>query len=248
MKLLIFGSPRTRTSYLLDVLCQHYNIRNFREPYTGQLVTESKDFEVYKYKNKEVTNRLKTQDNFGVKVFTDALIDWYFFTENADYSKLTKQSIMDMYDIHNIDMYDQVYITYRNNSIDRFCSFTRAFSLNKFIFRKGQENSIKFYSPKNVNLEYKYKDLKLSLFTDILHTQLIKQIMQRKNNTICLEYDEIKPFVNFNYSNVESQCVESFYDYKNTLKNYNQICDDFTKARLELEQAGAIELVSTLFT
>lgn len=247
MKLLIFGSPRTRTSYLLDVLCQHYNIKNFREPYTGQLVTESRNFEIYKSKNKEVTNNLKDQDNFGLKIFTDALIDWDFFRENADYRKLTKQSIMDIYDIHNLNMYDQIYITYRKNSVDRFCSFTRAFSQNKFIFRKGQENSIKFYSPKNVNLEYSYQNLKVSLLTDILHNQLSKEIMQRKHNAICLEYDEIKNFVTSNYPNIESQCVESFYDYKNTLKNYNQICDDFDKAKLELEQEGAIEVVSTLF-
>lgn len=247
MKLLIFGSPRTRTSYLLDVLCQHYNIKNFREPYTGRIVTECKNFETYKNKNIEITNKLKKENNFGLKIFTDALIDWELFRENADYSNLTKQSIMDIYDIHNLDMYDQIYITYRKNSVDRFCSFTRAFSQNKFIFRKGQENSIKFYSPKNINLEYKYSNLKLFLFTDILHNQLIKYLTKRKNNITCLEYAEVKTFVNTNFPTIESQCVESFYDYKNTLKNYNQICDDFIRAKLELEQERAVELISTLY-
>lgn len=246
MKLLIFGSPRSRTSYLLDVLCQYYNIKNFREPYTGQLAAESNNFETYKFKCQEVTNSLKNQDNFGLKIFTAALINWDFFREDANYRTLTKESIMDMYDIHNLDMYDKIYITYRKNSVDRFCSFTRAFSQNKFIFRKGQENSIKFYSPKNVNLEYNYQSLKVSLLTDMLHNELIKQIIQRKNNVICLEYNEIKNFVSTNYPNIETQCVESFYDYKNKLKNYNQICDDFNKAKLELEQEGAVESISTL--
>lgn len=254
MKILVYGLPRTRSTFILDVLCQFNKLTYLGEPYHGILAIESKkSFVNYKSKQSKVTLELRQQDNFGLKLFTNGLINWDFVQMNnplADpkYNTITKNDVIDIYETHDIDMYDKIYIIHRKNGIDRFCSFTQAKQHNNFAFRRGQEKLVKMYSPKNINLDYKYSDLKFFLFCDILHNQLSNQLMSKKNNVIQLEYDDITKFVNDNCPNIESRFTENFYDYKNKIKNYNQISDDFERAKLEFEKDEVAEVISNLFS
>ncbi|NBP58158.1 hypothetical protein EBU71_16800, partial [bacterium] len=86
MKILLFGHPRSRSSYLLDVLCQHYNLENLFEYYHfARIDTENKTlfkepkiiFNNYKKFVKQYTETLFQKDNFAHKLFPGFVSNYY---------------------------------------------------------------------------------------------------------------------------------------------------------------------------
>lgn len=257
MKILVYGSPRTRSSYLLDVLCQNYNLANYFEPYGIQMVDEIKTripfhklhielWDAFKQKTKDMTLALSKQDNFGCKFFSGNLVNWVNYTPNVlnpnpDYTKLTKDEFIDAFDFHGINMYDQIFFTYRENLADQYCSYQHAEQHSTFLFKQGQEKLAKIYAPKSKAITYTYFDLKFWVFSAIVFDVFTEQIIKRKNNVTVLEYNQIPDYVKTNFPNITSKLVENCYDYKLTITNYNQIFDDVSKAKEELNAEGVIQ-------
>lgn len=262
MKILVYGLPRTRSSYLLDVLCQHYNLKNYFEPYGGILLKSIKDkipkhkyptllWSEFKTKTKEVTVKLTTQDDFGCKIFAGNLFDWIKYTPNQmnpipNYTGFTKDEFICAYEYYNIDMYDKIYFTYRNNEADQFCSFEHADQHNNFMFFKGQEKLAKLFSPKHKTIKYNYVNIKFWIFQSVVYNWFSEKLLKTKTNIIKLEYNEIPNYLQIKYPNITSRWVENCYDYSKTINNYKQIFDDCQKAKEELHQEGVYEYLDLL--
>lgn len=251
MKILLFGMARSRSSYLSDILANHYNYENYYEPYHRQLVEViNKKFDTHKRKEKweayvkaanGVTNKLKNKDNFVVKLFPDALYDFFKFEDNSIprfyYWDIKKSDCLPILEHYNIQMYDVMYATYRTNKIDNVCSFLSAARHDQFLF--VSEQRAKFYAPKKIKLSYNPIQIEHLAFNDYFYYLNLEIVKKHYPNIICLDYDEIPNYVNNNFPNVKSKFIDTKYDYKNNIVNYDEIADDYMKARKKIEESCA---------
>lgn len=241
MRILNFGLPRTRSSFLIDVLAKAYDLDNLYEPYHNPIINKVIEKNLQGddrwidscRQTLELTNSLKIKDNFVCKLFPDALFNIFkkldgnnFIFDNTDYHNIEKS--------YNISMYDKIYVTYRKNYVDLVCSFLHASKHQNFLYSEKNKNLIKFHSPKNTNLNYtKHHLIRLALTFYFFEHYLNE--LKKLNDVIILEYNEIPEFVNKEFSGIKSELVESQFDYKNKIKNYVQLSEDFVDVQQNLK-------------
>jgi hypothetical protein len=234
MKVLLYGLPRTRSTYLTDILSQHYNLQNYFEPY-HKAITESIDnsydinqrdekWQAYLIRCQEITNKLKIKDNFILKIFPEAI---YNVPQIQNRQFLPSQSdLVPFIEFYNIGMYDQIYVTYRENKTDWLCSLLYAKNHDAFLFTNT--NKAKFYAPKKIKLEYNIP-LEFFAFNELMYEYGLRILKHYTTNVVELEYNEIPNYIKRNFSEIKSDLVDTQYDYKNNILNYEQIKIDYEK-------------------
>lgn len=243
MKILNFGLPRTRSSYLVDVLAKAYNLENLFEPYHNPIIDDilSKKLsgdEAWKHhlqSTMSLTSDLNNKDNFIVKLFSDALFNFHkkvyagqneFVFESND--------CIDLYKYYNLSAYDKIYISYRKNYADLICSFLLARKRNTFLYTETNQLSLKFNKPKNTFLNYDKMEMTRLALSFYFYEHYATQL-KKLPNVIFLEYDDIPVYLNSNFANVTSIYVDSCFDYKNKIKNYDEIDKDYNDIRDRLK-------------
>lgn len=243
MKILNFGLPRTRSSYLVDVLSQAYNLDNLFEPYHNDIIDKIiadklKGDDAWKYSidfTLNLTNNLYNKNDFILKLFPDACFNFHldpfkgqtkFIFQASDYFDLTKS--------HNLQMYDKIYITYRENYVDLICSFLLAQKKQTFLYTDKNKNLIKFNKPKNLTLDYSIMEL-TRLTLSFYFFEHYCDILKTLPNVTCIEYNDIPKYLKYEYPDVTSTFIDTEFDYVNKIKNYNQISDDYYCLREKFE-------------
>ena len=274
MKILIYCQPRTRSSFLLDILCKHYNLKNYYEPYSDLLnpsyhktFNKSPDnvFQKYKQNGKEITERLKNTENFGVKLFAVCCYNYYKFAGIAARNSaifpdkhtgtineksiigdppLEKKDLINVIDHYNLDMYDKIYVLYRDE-VEKLASNYHATYHERFIYRTEDIGFLKLYNTENKSLptiqEWK---LKARILETVIFKYNVELLKKKYNNLVMLDYKDIPNYVKENYPNIVSEHQETNFDYK-SLKKYDQLEELIKQYEKELK---VDELLETLLS
>ena len=253
MKILIYGNARTRSTYLIDILAKHYDCPNLFEPYHRKITDKldktlnfyerDKKYELYLQETKKVTEHLKKLPKFAVKLFPDALYNFYKYpTDTNKYKDIKKSDCLPFIETFNIQMYDLIFATTRNNTTDWLCSFLTAQREDMFLFKNEKE--ARFYAPRNTKLKYTKSFMEGMAFSNIFFEINFKVLKKFYPNIIRLDYDEIPSYVQDNFSGIKTSLIDTKYNYKKLITNYSQIEKDFEQARIDIEEEKIIKLLS----
>lgn len=240
---------RSRSTFLSNILAQHYGYDNLFEPYHSQITRPIIDnfgigqikekWEAYVKASREITNSLKERDNFVIKVFPDGLYNFWKFdhnlTETITYKELKLNDCLPVIEHYNIKMYTSIYATYRNNHNDFICSILTALKHNQFLFYS--QAKAKFYAPKKINLSYTKQQLDYYAFLDFYYHVNLNKLKELNTNVIYLEYDEIPKYVEANFSNIEPKLIDAKFDYRNNILNYDQLGQDYQESRINIKES-----------
>lgn len=245
MKILLYCLPRTRSSFLQDVVSQYYNLENIFEPYKPtEFACTHKVFWLkpeiiganFKKEVKKVSDTLLAKDNFCAKLFPlhtyNAMMNLWRRTDNF---AVTPEVIFDLDKDHNIRTYDKIFVLKRRNLADFFCSYYFAYERAEFTFTKEVESFVEIYRPKNkIKVNPDYKIIKAHVVD--LYIMEYQHNWLKKNNipTIDLDYDDVPNYVAEHYPNIQSKHIETKYNYKDFLLNYDEILEQVEKAKKEL--------------
>lgn len=243
MKVLILGTVRSRSSFLIDVICKHYNLQNLFEAYRHIEDQVSKKV-LFKYPDKlwplyiketiEYTNTLKEKDNFAIKIFPGQWLNcWkynYHHVKNVDWN-LLPSDIMDIKITHNIEMYDKIFILKRSNVVDYFCSYISARSRHRFLYNQNDTHIVNLYKKNAKHLVYDENQLKISII-EKLGIDYISDLLRKENIKFTeLEYDDVPAYVSNNFPNITSELIDPGFNYQELILNYDQIKNDLEKTK-----------------
>lgn len=185
MKILIYSQQRTRSSFLLDVLCQHYNLKNYFEPYSDLLNpsyhkcfdrSPNNVFKKYLENGKELTEKLRNTDDFGVKLFAVCSYNYFKFanttardTRHLDLT-LEKKDLVNVIENYDLDMYDRIYVLHRDET-QRLASNLHAEYHDNFLFHTDKKGYLALCDTENKSLP-KFEDWKIK--AKLLETVVFK--------------------------------------------------------------------------
>ena len=232
MKIAVLTMTRTRSSYLLDILAKHYQITNLYEKYKDinpdQFkkkcigISSKEVWERYKTQTVTLTNQIFLENqSFVVKIFPITVLNYF-----SNLSGYSKDDFLDLVRYYRLDEYDKVFILTRNNITDLACSHIYAMQ-TQFLFAKDEVAKIDYYNPSrkkkvflsNQNLKYFQSRIDQHLFLEHIHLYLDRQQIPYTK----LDYGSVKDYVGTHCPNIESDIIESKYDYAAHLSNYEEI-------------------------
>lgn len=210
MKICIIAFARTRSSMLLETISLFYNI-----PILGQQINE------LAFKGPLIPSSYKsiiTNDSLA-KDGVIRLHPLHFHPKKIlQYSEKDRTAEFDLF---NFKQYDQVYVLYRESISDVLASYFVAEELNTFTY---QGNIKPFQNIKPIEM------------TPDLHKHIISHIYSEKfvlklkeyftiNNIEYkdLFYNDIPKFCKNNYPGKKTFHIETNYDYRSIIKNYDDI-------------------------
>lgn len=240
MRIAIFTMTRTRSSFLLDTLCQYYKIQNHFEYYNNTYSSETFNsfykirskmiFEKFSSTKKQETKDLFTWPSFGIKIFPHNFVG--FIRENSSfqpnkktYPLFIKENVLDLIEYFNLDQYDKIYILNRKEVVDNIISQLYALQIGKFLLTtsdKHRSNQLKpngeLYLTTNNNYVHRSR-IYCHLFLKYLPRYFDKLNIRYKE----LDYDDVPLYIEKNYPSIKSQFVDTEFDYKNGITNYSEI-------------------------
>ena len=237
MKILIYSQQRTRSSFLLDVLCQNYNLKNYFEPYSDLLNpsyhkcfdrSPNNVFKRYIENGKELTEKLKNSDNFGVKLFAVCSYNYYKFAGTTARNpkdldiKLEKNDLVNIIENYNLDMYDKIFVLSRDET-QRLASNLHAEYHDNFLFHKNMKGWLELCDTENKSLP-KFEDwkIKAKLLETVAFKYHVELLKRRYKNLVILDYEQVPDYVKTHYPDIESIHQETNFNYKE-LKKYDQL-------------------------
>lgn len=232
MKIAVISMTRTRSSYLLDVLAKNYQIPNLYEYYktinpdtfkTKCIGVSSKEvWDRYRKQTLETTDKLFLENSsFVVKIFPITVLN--YFSNQQGYSK---DDVLDLIKFYKINEYDRVFLLTRNNITDLVCSHLYAMQ-TQFLFSKDDLAKIEYFNPSrkkkvslsNQDLKFFHSRIDQHLFLEHVHLYLEKHKIAYTK----LDYDNIKGYAKENFPTIQSDLVESNFNYSKYLSNYKDI-------------------------
>ena len=250
MKPLIIGTPRTRTSFILNTICSFYKAKNYFELYTEEQVyvrdycvrqkgSSPKEFSVYyNQRLQQIKQKIFFNDKFGIKIFPT-----HFYNSLQIHNQHTrlidesfKESIFkNISDLFHINLYDNIYLLHRYNLTDIILSYV--LSKNSMVFRYTTPLDFKRDPLKIENFSVTDADYALidSLIMCHLLIDNIEQYLTKYSLPYTkLEYSQIPAYAEKNYPNVDSGILENKFNYREIAPNYNEVNDYVEKRKLEL--------------
>lgn len=248
---------RTRSSYFLDTLCKNYKITNQFEFYSDARPENEKKsffkdntslFNNYKKIILSYTERLHKNTDFGIKLFPTIGLNYSkFSTSPTPDFLLEKSDFLDLETYFQISKYDQIFLLHRNDIVNCLASFFHAQNItiqvdertskNGALFSEEHRNLINFYKPKN-KLVYNKHTLMLAVY-EFLCLQIYEKYLISNNITYNkLEYSDIPNYIKNNFSGIDSDLIETHYDYSQ-FSNYKKFesdvleCLDYLKTQID---------------
>lgn len=261
MKIFVMGMVRTRSSYLLDILCKYYNIKNEFEYYAGgRTENDAKTFfkehkimfENYKKIVLKYTERLHTNNNFATKFFPTLGVNYLKLKSRHSVTYPPSPSytfevadFLDLQSYFRINEYDKIYFLYRKNLASGMASFLHGKSIQTrvnpemnykkgLIFEQNEKYLINLYNPKN-KLYYTKEDVNMYVYEYLLLEMYERYLIGKNISFTKLEYDEIPKYVQENFPDVSSDYVETNYDYTN-FSNYKELEQDINDSLYTLKK------------
>lgn len=243
MKVFIFAQPRTRSTYLQDIISRHYKLSNLHEP-TVELDKKFEGKAKFYNPNKSWTlyqDHLEkyfqdTIDNSCTKVLSNVLINNNFYYRKhfkEDYI-LSPDDIIDPVKTLQLDKFDKVYVLRRKSIIDIICSYHYAYQIGKrYSFSKNQ--NVKMFDPKGKKL---YVSTKKTICNDLLHLLTFEHIPDFIKNkgisVIDLFYEDIPSYIKSNFTGTETVYQEQNFDYSK-FANYETLSNLIEESVYELK-------------
>lgn len=242
MKILIAGCPRTRSSILIDAVCEKYNLQDKFEDYIiyqnsmllGPLPYRGRDFLWEKYQTNlgVYTNQLfESVENYAIKFFPNMLINYTYRTKKDinnfqgldDFFNDYEKKIMINLSHFRIQEYDRVYFLNRNNITNAVCSWMSGYK-NKGAFLFKDERAIeKFQKMDRLDMASieMLSAIDVLLITYALQYRLEDYLDNLKISSIKLDYSEVATYISENFG-VTPKYIEPKFDYTQ-IKNYDEI-------------------------
>lgn len=230
--------PRTRSSVLIDALSKKYKVPNLYETYrtvspdeVSKLLFFKKStlmWSKFRDEAKKKTNELLSNSSYAVKLFPINIFNDYQY--NPQYTKnpnwdISKDSLLDLEEYFQISKYDQIYLLQRDNIVDNICSYWHAYTTN-FFLTESVDKAKTMQPQGNLHLTAnKYYTVKcFILFKKYLD---YIQIYLDKNNLpyTKLEYNNVPAFISDCIADIKLDTVDTNYNYKNSIKNYDEISE-----------------------
>jgi hypothetical protein len=240
MKIAIFTITRTRSSFLLDALCQHYGLKNhfeyYNNTYSGNTfnsfykIRSKTIFEHFTSTKKQETADLFTWPSFGVKIFPHNFVSFIrekssFRPDNKSYPLFVKEHILDLNEYFNLNQYDKIFLLNRKEIVDNIISQLYALQIGTFLLEQKDKSRLDRLKPKGelyltTNDMYVYRS---RIYCHLFLKQLPKYFDNLNIKYEELDYDEVPFYIEKNYPSIKSQFIDTEFDYKNGITNYNEI-------------------------
>jgi hypothetical protein len=241
---------RTRSSVLLDALSKKYQVPNLYEKYVeaspdniSKLVLFKKPenlWEKFQKETRKKTDEIMSLDKFAIKLFPASIIDDYQI--NPKYNKNPNWNIdikhfLDLETYFDASKYDQIYILYRENMCDVLCSYWHAY--NKNFFLTDNKNIASRFVPKG-DINFNIYDRVYTIKSNILYKKYLQNIenyFDKKNIKYTkLEYNEVPKYLEDNFKNIELSTIDTNYDYKNLVDNYETLQKEIEFLEAEVDR------------
>jgi hypothetical protein len=252
MKVILLSTARSRSSVIVNSYSQKYQITNLFEEYkdvcpenVSKLVffhRQSDLLNKFKKLTKEKTDKIfhDNPNGFVIKLFpVNILNDFQYnpeFAKNSNWH-ITEDSLLDLEEYFQISKYDKIIITYRKNTCDQICSWWHAY--NKKIFLTNNEQDVSALTPKGkieIDTPYPLYTLKSTIVYK-KYLEYISTYLDKKNlKYTLLEYHDVPKYLEDNFSNITLSTVDTKYDYKNQIENYNSLNETIEKLEQEVEK------------
>lgn len=205
MKVCVIGFARSRSSIVLETISLFYNI-----PILGEDLNQiTKDL-----KSPPSTPAYREFLKKHLEV-DEGVIRFHPFQLH----EMPKSEMQSKFELFNFGQYDKIYITYRDSVADIIASNFVARKLKKYTY-KSKDEVIKNIEPMTIENH--------SVIVDQIHFEGIVDRLKdyfKDNNIDYIElyYNTIPEYLAKNFPGVSSFHVETEYDYKSIITNYNEI-------------------------
>lgn len=245
MKIIILGTMRTRSSYLLSALITAHNLISKWEPYDElQLDVYNNSFRKepdvvwskYKIESKKLTEKFMTEDNFALKLFSHAFFNnlkiKYACKKNKPFVLVNEDSL-DLEENIQISKYDQIYFLTRKDYINNICSFLFG-AATRYLYLGDTKHLISMYN-KPIVLSYDKTNLQSILIQQLLLPVFENKLIDTRMPYIKLDYEELPEYVNKNYPSLENHYTDPKFDYKYLIKNYDEILNVIEEEKIKFQ-------------
>lgn len=214
MKFCIIALPRSRSSILLETIGLKFNIKILGED-IGEL--DDRWGEQYADKFKLLLDK-NLKESAGV---------FRFHPLQLAYVGVQKLTVLN-FDWFNFKQYNKIFFTYRKSISDNIASNLVAEKFNKFTYKSTEELI------KNIEPFYFCEIKDLFYVTDHINSIKIMKKLQKyfelhnikyKN----LDYDDIPEYISKNFPYVETYHIETKYDYRKIILNYDKILEVYNQ-------------------
>jgi len=246
MKVVILGTFRTRSSYLLDTICNHYKLAFKFEPYddlthevyeTSFKKLPAENWKRYAEQVNLLSDQLITESNYGLKIFSNAYFNSFIIDSTLSKKKiptLLKTDKLDFISNFKLHHYDQIYFVNRKSCIDNAISYVYG-THTSLLYSERERKLVNHYKNKPIKLHYDHFTIQTMVLKWLLMDIYEKDLQKTKLPYIKLDYDEIPSYVGKNFPNTTSQFIDTELDYANLVSNYHQFVDGVEKAIGELK-------------
>jgi hypothetical protein len=227
LKVAIIGLPRSKSSYLIDIVSRQFKLDNkFEELIKYQsLILNTKVFhpdsnfqwERYKINLGKNFQKISSESNYAIKIFPSLFINHlsyknihYNFADNY----FAKENFINDLGFINLELYNQIYIIDRHNLTDLVISWLLGHYNDQFLHL--QDFTIKkFNLLHNLNLEDAF--IKFAIYvmmTQKVFIDKIKQFLNRFNvRYVDLNYDNVEQYIDSKGWNSTSMFIKTYFNY-----------------------------------
>jgi len=230
MNILVICRLRTRSTYFLKTMCNHYNLHNYNEDYFTLPTSYScalqyanftpifyqrhqHNWGKYSEKFQERTNNYFTKNNFGIKLFSKMISSHPVFLHSDQFRNA--QIMPNLKKSCKLELYDSVYFLDRN-LVESVASYAYSLIVGKSIYKE-------YIVGKIVEFTNNLYPAVNSYILDYLIQRKIEKILLKYNIPYTyLDYNDIPNFLR-NYNQSIDMPVDTKYNYKNLIINYDEL-------------------------
>lgn len=203
MRTCIIAQPRTRSNYMIfrasNWYQKHYNSKVPIEPYADIWSTPVGSWDLVS----KITAEIFLNPSFAIKIQTTDLA-----AQDNSYIYFHRYNLLE---------YDSIFLLHRSNVIDQISSLVVAYETKSYIHTEKPSAS-NFVITFDLDKHYFLIPMILEDYTKL--TLIKEYLKQNQKSFISLDYDEVVNYTNENFPNVTVDCVETGFDYKNMISNY----------------------------
>jgi len=137
-------------------------------------------------------------------------------------SFLTYSSKMIEFSRLQFSQYDEIYFTARKNIPDMISSLFIATTTGKFTYTHKQEVRL-IINPLTLNPDLYFQSVEMLLYSELMMNSIKEYLTSNSIEWKELDHDNIPKHIVDNYSNATTAHVETEYDYRSIVTNYNEL-------------------------